>query len=380
MKTICASLLFISFFLSSLSNSSACTLMMMKDVNGNAYVARTHEFSGVLPDVMNYFPEGSSIESQAPEGKQGMIFKTKYPFLSVSLAGMTPNAKQAAVHEGLNDQGLSISLLQFNGAVRPAIGPDDTKLLSVVDFGAWALGNFQTVAQVKQAIQNKEVSIWLPPIALLGNIPAPAHFGLFDKTGSGIVVEFTGGHVNVYDNPVGVLANGPDFPWHLQNLNNYSQLSNVDRNSGTFGSLKVSAPDSGNALAGVPSSEVSTGRFVKAAFYSSYARKAQTPSEAVLTLAHVINNFDRPYNISVDLPGTAGGNESDQPNAVNSEVTFFTAIKDLSQDLFYIRTINAMNFSKFDLRRLADMKKLKSVKLSQVDSLGGADATDLFLK
>lgn len=40
LKTIGASLLFISFFLSSLSNSSACTLMMMKDVNGNAYVAR----------------------------------------------------------------------------------------------------------------------------------------------------------------------------------------------------------------------------------------------------------------------------------------------------------------------------------------------------
>lgn len=71
--------------------------------------------------------------------------------------------------------------------------------------------------------------------------------------------------------------------------------------------------------------------------------------EAVLTLAHVINNFDRPYNISVDLPGNAGGNESDQPNAENSEVTFFTAIKDLSQALFYIRTINAMNLSKFDL-------------------------------
>jgi penicillin V acylase-like amidase (Ntn superfamily) len=39
--------------------------------------------------------------------------------------------------------------------------------------------------------------------------------------------------------------------------------------SGSFNNLKVNAPDSGNALAGVPSTQISSGRFVKAAYYSN---------------------------------------------------------------------------------------------------------------
>ena len=64
-----------------------------------------------------------------------------------------------------------------------------------------------------------------------------------DPGPDGIVIEFTGGRMNVYDNPVGVVTNLPEFPWHLANLNNYSFLNNVDRNEGQFGKLKVSAPD-----------------------------------------------------------------------------------------------------------------------------------------
>jgi penicillin V acylase-like amidase (Ntn superfamily) len=380
MKTFITIFACISLILSSISDSSACTAMMVKDENGNSYVARTHEFSGVLPDVMNYVPAGSLIESQAPDGKPGMTFKTKYPFVAVSLQNMTPNAKQSAVHEGMNDQGISVSLLEFQGANGPSIDSKNSNVLSVVDLGAWILGNFQNVAQVKQSIQNKQVNIWLPQIPLIGNQPAPAHFAVFDKTGAGIVIEFTNGKVDVYDNPAGVLANGPGFPWHLENLNNYAQLSNLDRNSGNFGALKVTAPDSGNALAGLPSSQISPGRFVKAAFYSTYARKAKSPSEAILTLSHVINNFDRPYDLSIDLPSAAGGSESDHPHAVNSEVTYFTALKDLSQVQFYIRTINALNFSKIDLPRLADVKGMKKIPLAKVDALGGADATELFMK
>ncbi|MEI6660208.1 MAG: linear amide C-N hydrolase, partial [bacterium] len=73
------------------------------------------------------------------------------------------------------------------------------KVLSAMDFGPWALGNFQNVAQVKPALAKKEVSIWLPPLVILGNLKAPIHFALWDKTGAGIVVEFSDGKVNVSD-------------------------------------------------------------------------------------------------------------------------------------------------------------------------------------
>jgi penicillin V acylase-like amidase (Ntn superfamily) len=362
-----------------MGNSSACTAMMMKDANGNAYQARTMEWAGVLPESLHYLPAGSSIQSATPDGKQGMTFKTKYGFVGVSLKHMVPNAKQSVIAEGANDQGVSVSLNAFLGAEAPSVDSDSAKILSVMDFAAWVLGNFQNVSQVKQALANKEVSVWLPPLALFGGLKAPFHYAVFDKTGAGIVVEFSEGKLNVYDNPVGVMTNAPEFPWHLKNLNNYAQLSNVDRNSGSFGSLKVSAPDGGNALAGIPFSQISTGRFVKAAFFTTYARKAKSPTEAIQTLSHVINNFDRPYDLSMDPAGSnieaAAGDKG-----MNSEVTLFTTMNDLTQNQFYIRPINAINFAKIDLRKLADVKEVKKVSFDQVALLDGGNATELFLK
>jgi len=379
MKTITAALLSILLILSFLNDSSACTALMMKDANGNAYQARTMEWSGVLPEALHYLPAGSQVQSETPDGKQGMTFKTKYSFVGVSLKHMVPNAKQPGIAEGANDQGLSLSLNAFLGSEAPAVDSDPSKVLSIMDFGAWALGKFQNVAQVKQALQNRDVSVWLPPLAILGGMKAPFHYAIFDKTGAGIVVEFTEGKLNVYDNAVGVMTNIPEFPWHLKNLNNYAQLTNVDRNSGSFGSLKVSSPDGGNALAGIPFTQISSGRFVKAAFFTNYVRKAKTPAEAIQTLSHVINNFDRPYDLSVDLPTGGVGAEGGDPNATSSEVTLFTTMNDLAQNQFYIRPINAINFSKIDLRKLADVKEVKKVPFDKIAQLDGADATDLLL-
>jgi penicillin V acylase-like amidase (Ntn superfamily) len=119
---------------------------------------------------------------------------------------------------------------------------------------------------------------------------------------------------------------------------------------------------------------------VKAAFFTNYVRKAKTPAEAIQTLSHVINNFDRPYDLSVDLPTGGVGAEGGDPNATSSEVTLFTTMNDLAQNQFYIRPINAINFSKIDLRKLAGVKEVKKVSLDQVAQLNGADATDLLLK
>ena len=379
MKTITTAILSAFLILSSVVDSPACTAMMMKDANGNAYEARTMEWGGALPDCLNYFPTGLPIQSLTPDGKPGLNFKTKHGFVAVSIKNLSSNPKQVTVAEGANDQGLSLSLNAFFGASVPPVDSDDSKVLSALDFGAWALGNFQNVAQVKHALANKEVSIWLPPIALVGNKTAPIHFALWDKTGAGIVVEFSNGKVNVYDNPVGVMTNGPEFPWHLENLNNYAQLSNVDRNNGTFGSLKVSPPDGGNALAGVPSTQIASGRFVKAAFYTTYVRKAKTPAEAIQTMSHVINNFDRPYDLSIDPPGS-NAEAAAAVAGVGGEVTLFTTMNDLAQNQFYIRSINAMNFSRVDIPKLAGVKEFKKVSLDEVAQLNGADATGLLLK
>jgi choloylglycine hydrolase len=385
-KSIFTLLTAASIALSSIGNAIACTSLVYTDLQGRAYVGRTMEFVGVQPDHLTYFPKGSKFSSTTPDGKQGITFSSKYAIFSTSIKkGLVPGDKQETLIDAMNDQGLVFSLQSLGGNSSPDVSraPQD-KILSLADFGPWVLGGFSNVAQVKKALENKEVEIWLPVVAYLGEGAFPIHIALYDKTGAGIVLEWTGGKTNIYDNPVGVMTNNPPFPWHIQNMSNYAYLTNVDKNTGKFNNLKVSAFDGGGNMAGLPSVETSPGRFVKAAYYSTFAEKASTPEQAIITLSHIINNFDRPKNISIDLPKDMPGGERDMTNAKgvksSSEVTLWTTMRDTHRNLFYIRTINSINFSMFDINKLSTLKGVTKVSFDTLNANPNVDGTSLFLK
>lgn len=385
LKMLSKALLSTVLVASAITNAAACTVLLYTDAKGRAYTGRTLEFIGAPPNQMVYYPVGTRMESVTPHGQQGKTFHTKHAIFAITVTGVTANAKQDSLHEATNDQGLTFTTNSLGGNISPNMSQaPQAKTLSGMDLGTWALGNFENVAQVKQALENKEVEVWLPVVPILGAEPMPLHFALFDRTGAGIVIEWTNGQTTVYDNPVGVMTNNPPFPWHLQNMSNFAHLTNVDKNHGQFNRLKVSTFDSGSALDNVPSIQTSPGRFVKAAFYANYAEKAKTPEQAILTLSHVMNNFDRPKNITVDVPPDLPGGERDMSNAKGakslSEVTDWTVLRDLSQNHFYIRTINSLNYSKFDVNKLSVLKETKVVSMKTVDANTSLDATDLFLK
>ncbi len=345
----------------------------MTDASGRAYHGRTLEFSVLLPMDMTYFPAGTKVVSSTPSGNSGLTFDTKYPILGISFP-VLPSAKQVAFAEGINDQGVSFSANWLTGTDSPAVGQDDARVLAASDFGAWVLGKFKSVDEVKEALSNGQTEIWVPTSPLDPKAPLPLHYAINDKTGNSIVVEFTDGKANVYDNPVGVLTNGPEFPWHLKNLQNYT-FTNVDKNTGQLGKLKLATQDGGIALTALPSAQTSQGRFVKAAFYANYVRKAKTPDEAVTTLAHLMNNFDRPYDLTVDEAGGTG--DGVRGSGISSEVTTWTTIQDLSRNLLYFRSIAAMNWSVVDMNKLKDLKEVKSIPTADVDK-AGADSFKLF--
>lgn len=362
------------------ANAHACTVLAIKDASGNTYQGRTNEYPGMQPDELTYYPTGTLIESVTPDGKKGLSFKTKYAIFGATLKGMTPNAKQDTLHEAVNDQGMSFTTNAFTRNGQPKITLPPDKVLSVLDYGAWVLGNFKTTDEVKKAIESHEVDVWLPNIASMWNLLAPVHFAVYDRTGGAIVIEFVDGKTQVYDNTIGVMTNDPPFPWHLDHMNNYARLTNVDKNSGQFQGLKVEAPDSGGALAGLPSSNTSPDRFVKAAYYANFAQKAGSPEEAVQTLSHVMNNFDRPTDITIDEPSNTSGGESVKSKAATSEATYFTVMNDLSQNHFYIRTIRQINFVRFDLGKMAGLKSVTTVSFKRLNSTTSWDGNELLTK
>ena len=310
-------------------SAQACTSLIYRDANGGVYFGRTLELAMELPYRVAYLPAGRHYSSTAA------------------------------------------------GAAGPTHAFEMTKAaLSAIDLGSWTLGQFQDVAEVKAALASQPVL--LAPLAVLGNAKSPFHYVLHDRSGASIVVEFANGKQAVYDNPVGVMTNGPELSWHLTSLNNYTFLSNVDQSSGQFGALKVAQPDSGIATAGLPASNTSVGRFVRAVYYSQYAQKVKAPDDAVRTLAHIMNNFDRPKDVTIDT--NAGGNEGiaavatkDSP-PFTSEYTSWTALTDLNRSVLYVRTYGGLNYSTFDLTKLAAGNAAVSLPLATLDGMAG-DAT-----
>jgi penicillin V acylase-like amidase (Ntn superfamily) len=354
------------------SGVQACTTLSVADAKGGVYFGRTMEMALDFPYQITAFPAGQQITSKLRDGRLGLRYRTKHRIVAVTVPLTSPT--DLKIVEGVNEAGLTFSMLAFP-AVGPEADPDGTrKALAAVDLGSWALGQFTTTAEVKAALQAQPVI--LTALSVMGNSKTPFHYVLHDRSGAAIVIEYVGGKQMIYDNPVNVMTNGPGFSWHLTNLSNYSFLTNVDQSRGTFGALTVVAPDSGVATSGLPSANTSVGRFVRAAYYSQYAKRADSPDDAVRILAHVMNNFDRPVDLTIDAAsslvnsdGAVGAILSMQKKAPAflSESTKWTSLTDLNRGRLYIRPQNAMNYTMVDLRKLARFAEVRSFPLDRLN-------------
>ncbi|OZI74533.1 linear amide C-N hydrolase [Bordetella genomosp. 12] len=355
------------------SLGQACTSLLYTDGKGASYAGRTLELAMELPYQVAYFPVSTSFGSKA-DNHHVLDFKTKNAFVSIGVPD--PVNGQFKALQGVNDKGLTFSLLAFPNADGPAnAASQTTAVLAAIDLGTWTLSQFNTVAEVKAALEKQPVLV--TSLLPKGQLKTPFHYALHDASGKSIVIEYSGGAQHVYDNPVGVMTNGPTFPWHMTNLDNYSFLSNKDQSSWQINGKTFQQPDTGIATAGLPASNTSVGRFVRAVYYSHFAEKVDSPDKALLTLAHIMNNFDRPRGITVDksetqsiagipVPPVAG-----EPG-YSSEYTSWTTLTDLNKHQMLVRTYANMNYVRFDLNTLAQSKAVKQVPLASIS----ADVTD----
>ena len=81
-----------------------------------------------------------------------------------------------------------------------------------------------------------------------------------------------GRRLHIMDNPIGVLANSPDFKWQMTNLRNYIGTAVTQQQEAEWDSVKLTPLDRGAGTAGLPGDFAPPARFVRtAAFKKSYA-------------------------------------------------------------------------------------------------------------
>src|SRR5690606_23164390 len=106
--------------------------------------------------------------------------------------------------------------------------------------------------------------------------------------------------------------------------NNYTFLSNVDRSRARFLGYDAMQPGSGIAKAGLPGTDTSVDRFIRAVFYAQFAEKQSDPDRSVQMVAHIMNNFDRPRGITVDPPDLGSSHLQVQGHGLEAIPTEFT--------------------------------------------------------
>ena len=321
--------------------AEACTGISMFSADGSYFQARTIEWAGTnLNSMYVVVPRNFSQTSFTPKGQNGMTFKSKYGYI-----GLAVHEKEF-IAEGLNEAGLSAGLFYFPNYGSYQLYDEKYNSTTIADLQlvSWILSQFATIDEVKANINKVRV------VSLMGGDGSEEaiHWRVGDNSGKQIVIEIEKGVPHVYDNPIGVLTNAPNFPWHLSNLSNYINLTPINPPAHKMADFMVEPIGHGNGFLGLPGDFTPPSRFVRAAFFKSTAPMLATARQTMLQCFHILNNFDIP--IGMNFPK----NEiPDLPSA-----TQWTSVIDLTNKVVYYKTFDNNNIRMIDLKNI-DFGKVK---------------------
>lgn len=352
----------IMLFMTSYS-AFACTDFRIIAKDGTVLITRSMEYSIDMKANLRTSTRGRVFTMVAPDGKSGLSWKAKYGYLF--LDGMNVDV----VVDGFNEAGLSVEALYLPNFAGYQTVPADlsNQALPYINFGDWVLGNFKNIEEVRAALNH--IYVFAQKIPGMGDMIFPLHFSIFDATGKGIVVEYIGGKLQVYDQ-VGVMTNSPGYSWHLTNLTNYLHLTPTNPPAVITEGLQFSSNGQGFGMVGLPGDASPPSRFVKTATLLHLAIPTDNITGALNLAEHVINNVDIPLGL-VREPGSG--------NATN-DTTQWVDFKDLTHKVFYYRTYGDMTVRAVSMDKLNLTENAPRLKMPIARSVLVQDLTDQFTK
>ena len=348
--------------------SLACTAVDLVAADASVVSGRTMEWAFDMQWTLVSLPKGTSLAMTATPS-------LKLPTVTVTSKYAVVGIKPAIIPgdtllEGQNSAGLGMSGNFLPGFTEyQTVTPQDKGYVSILGFGAWALGQFATVGELRQALPG--IKVWADNTLQSGPTPPTVHFTFTDRSGAGIVVEFVDGQQRIYNNVAGVLTNAPTYDWHVTNVRNYINLSTMGVASLRVGETDVTAIGQGGGLVGIPGDYTPPSRFVRAAFLRHYATKPRNADEAIQLMGHILNTVDIPIGIAQSKAG----------NDIVSDYTQWIAIKDLTGNRLLIADYNHRTaYLTLDLNRIFVQDKPTSELVSALPYPKSVDGTKALMK
>lgn len=241
--------------------------------------------------------------------------------------------------DAANDQGLAMAGLNYPDNAHYAESVDGKENVASFELIPWVLSQCATVEEAKAQLANVNVtnrgfSERLPP--------SPLHWLVSDKKQS-IVVESDRDGVHIYDNPVGVLTNNPQFPKQLFNLNNYRTLSADTLDNSFAADVRLDDYSRGLGTRNLPGGMDSESRFVRATF-NKYNAHWDKDNEAanVTELFHVMHSVEQ-----------QSGLDQVASNPAKFEYTIYTVGYNLDAGTLYYTTYTNNQINVVDMQQTA---------------------------
>lgn len=335
------------------SVAEACTGITLRAEDGSVVYGRTLEWATFdLHSSLVVIPRGHQFTGETPDGRNGKVWSGRYGVVGINILN------RDVLADAMNEKGLVVGFFYHPGSAQyadyePAQG---SKSMSSTDFINYVISSFATVAEVRAGI--KDINIVNVIDKDLG-IPAPVHMIVSDPSGEQIVLEWKDGELQVFEAPLGVITNAPNYDWHMTNLRNYVNLFETPHPPKTINSYEITPMGGGTGMLGLPGDFTSPSRFVRAAAFSATARPTKDGQETTYEVFRILDNFNVP------LGAAEGEGDAAHTNSLRSSTQWTTA-HDLKKRVLYYHTQDNRQVQKFDVGSL-DFSKIKEMQTLPLD-------------
>ena len=317
----------------------ACTTFRLQSQDGAWITGRSMELGLDLKSNVMLVPRQFALTAMQPGMKAGMGWNAKYGFLGINTFDLN------VATDGMNEVGLTAHALYIPGFYEyQPYSSDNKNTIANTDVVNWALSQFETVDQVREAIS--QITVYGLDVPKIG--VQPLHWAIRDAKGGSIVIEYVKGQLVIYDNPISVLTNSPNFDWHMTNLRNHINLTNVNVDGLKLGSMTLPPIGQGTGLIGLPGDYTPPSRFLRATALAFSAAPVPTAKEAANLAFHILNAVDIPTGaVAEKIPGKEATKDS-----LAYEQTQWVTVYDLKNKKAFFRTYGNLNIRQIDLNKV----------------------------
>lgn len=267
-----------------------CTAMTLQSQSGELFFGRTMDFSHDIKPQLYIIPNSYQWNSLL----DGQIFTDSYRFI-----GFGQELDDMLVFfDGVNEHGFAAAALYFAGCAtyQNDLTSDTSQFLASIDFLHYILGSCTSVQELSNRIDSISVAGITDPVT---NTIAPLHWIVTDKSGACAVIEPTEKGLEFINNPIGVMANSPDFPWHMTNLRNYMGATPTQTQKVNWGNVCLTPFGQGQGTMPLPGGFTSPERFVRTSYLKTHIPVPKSSQEGIISCFHIMESVSIPKGVVV---------------------------------------------------------------------------------